>query len=39
MLVNGRYRVSSRLAGGQSMEQMLKVVDFLIEQERAARGS
>lgn len=33
IVVNGKYRVSARLAGGQA--EMLKVVDFLIEKERA----
>jgi len=32
MNVNGRYRVSARMAGSQA--EMLKVVDFLIEKER-----
>ena len=34
MVVNGKYRISARMAGGQS--QMLKVADFLIKQERAS---
>lgn len=34
LLVNGKYRVSAGLAGGQ--EQMLQVVDYLIAQERGA---
>lgn len=34
LVVNGKYRVSSRLAGGH--EEMLKVVDFLVAKERAA---
>jgi len=34
MMVNGKYRVSTRKAGNQL--NMLKVVDFLIEKERAA---
>src|SRR5690606_23361414 len=34
MVVNGKYRISSRLTGGQA--EMLKVAEFLIEQERAA---
>ena len=34
MVVNGRYRVSARTAGGQ--KEMLDVVNFLIEQERKA---
>ncbi len=33
IVVNGKYRISARLAGGQA--QMLKVVDFLVEKERA----
>jgi thiol:disulfide interchange protein DsbA len=37
LMVNGKYHVSGRKAGGQA--GMLKVVDFLIEQERAAKGS
>jgi thiol:disulfide interchange protein DsbA len=37
LMVNGKYHVSGRQAGGQA--EMLKVVDFLIEQERAAKGS
>lgn len=36
IIVNGKYRVSGRLAG--SPEGMLKVVDFLIAKERAAKG-
>ena len=32
MVVNGRYRISARMAGSQ--QEMLQVVDFLIEQER-----
>jgi len=35
MVVNGKYRIDTRSAG--SFERMLKVVDFLIEQERAAK--
>jgi len=34
MVVNGKYRVSSRMAGG--FDGMLKVADFLIAKERAA---
>jgi thiol:disulfide interchange protein DsbA len=34
MVVNGKYRVSSSAAGGQA--QMLKVVDFLVNKERAS---
>ncbi|MDC0662259.1 thiol:disulfide interchange protein DsbA/DsbL [Marinobacter sp. SS21] len=33
MLVNGKYKVSGSTAGGH--EQMIQVVDYLIEQERA----
>jgi thiol:disulfide interchange protein DsbA len=35
MIVNGKFRVSARLAG--SPESMLKVVDFLIAKERAGK--
>lgn len=35
MVVNGKYRVSARQSGGQA--EMLKVVDFLVEKERAAK--
>ncbi len=34
-MVNGKYRVSSRTAGGQA--NMLKVAQYLIEKERAAK--
>ena len=37
LMVNGKYQVSGRKAGGQA--GMLKVVDYLIEKERAAKGS
>jgi thiol:disulfide interchange protein DsbA len=37
MVVDGKYRVSARTAGGQA--EMLKVIDFLVAQERAARAS
>lgn len=37
MMVNGKYRISTRKAGSQ--ENMLKIADFLIEQERAALAS
>jgi thiol:disulfide interchange protein DsbA len=37
MIVNGKFRVSARLAG--SPEAALKVVDFLVEKERAARSA
>lgn len=36
MVVNGKYRISARQSGGQA--EMLKVVDFLVEQERAAKA-
>jgi thiol:disulfide interchange protein DsbA len=36
MVVDGRYRVSTREAGGHV--QMLKIVDFLVEKVRAERG-
>ncbi len=36
MVVNGKYRVSAKSAGGQ--DEMLKVVDFLIAKERAAKS-
>lgn len=36
LIVNGKYRVTARLAG--SPENMLKVVDFLIARERAAKA-
>lgn len=37
MMVNGKYHISTRKAGSQA--GMLKVADFLIEKERAAKGS
>jgi thiol:disulfide interchange protein DsbA len=36
LMVNGKYHVGARKAGGQA--QMLKVAEFLIEKERAARA-
>jgi len=33
VIVNGKYRVTASLAGGQ--DKMLKVVDFLVDKERA----
>jgi protein dithiol oxidoreductase (disulfide-forming) len=36
LVVNGQYRVSSRLAGGH--EEMLKVADFLINKVREERA-
>lgn len=35
VIVNGKYRISASMAGGQA--EMLKVADFLIAQERAAK--
>jgi thiol:disulfide interchange protein DsbA len=37
VIVNGKYRVSTRQAGG--FEGMLSVTDFLIEKERRAAGN
>lgn len=37
MVVDGKYRVSSRMAGGHA--EMLKVVDFLVAKVRAERGT
>ena len=37
MMVNGKYRISSRM--GTSLSGMLEVAKFLIEKERAAKGS
>lgn len=34
VIVNGKYRVSANLAGSQ--ENMLKVIDFLVQKEKAA---
>ena len=34
MVVNGKYRVTAQSAGGH--QQMLEVVNYLVEQERAA---
>ncbi|MDO6513959.1 MULTISPECIES: thiol:disulfide interchange protein DsbA/DsbL [unclassified Neptuniibacter] len=34
MIVNGKYRISAQMAGGQ--QEMLKVVNFLVEKERSA---
>ncbi len=36
LMVNGKYYVSGRKAGGQA--EMLKVVDFLVAKERAAKN-
>ena len=35
MIVNGRYRIDASQAGGQS--EMLEIVDFLVQKERAKR--
>lgn len=35
MVVNGKYTISARMAGGQA--EMLKVVDYLVAKERAAK--
>lgn len=35
IVVNGKYRISSRLTGGHA--EMLRVADFLVEKERAER--
>ena len=37
MMINGKYLITSRKAGGNA--GMLKVADFLIDKERAAKGS
>lgn len=37
LVVNGKYLTSAKMAGGN--KEMLKVVDFLVEQERAASAS
>ena len=37
LMVNGKYHISASKAGGQA--EMLKVADFLIAKERAAKGS
>jgi protein dithiol oxidoreductase (disulfide-forming) len=37
MMVNGKYRISTRKAGSQA--NMLKIASYLIEKERAAAGS
>jgi thiol:disulfide interchange protein DsbA len=37
LIVNGKYRVEGSMAGGNA--EMLKVVNFLINKERAARSS
>ncbi len=36
IVVNGKYRVTTRMAGGQA--EMLKIVDYLVELERAAKS-
>ena len=37
IIVNGKYRVEAQMAGGNA--EMLKVVNFLIDKERAARST
>jgi len=37
LMVNGKYHISTRKAGSQA--NMLKIADYLIEKERAAKGS
>ncbi|MEH6593253.1 MAG: thiol:disulfide interchange protein DsbA/DsbL, partial [Halioglobus sp.] len=37
MMVNGKYRISTRKAGSQA--KMLEIASFLIEKERATAGS
>jgi thiol:disulfide interchange protein DsbA len=37
LMVNGKYHISTRQAGSQA--GMLKVADYLIAKERAAKGS
>jgi len=37
MMVAGKYRISTRKAGGQA--QMLELASYLIEKEREARAS
>jgi thiol:disulfide interchange protein DsbA len=37
MMVNGKYRITTRKAGNQA--KMLEIATFLIEKERAAMGS
>ncbi|MDG1944440.1 MAG: thiol:disulfide interchange protein DsbA/DsbL [Halioglobus sp.] len=37
LMVDGKYLITGRMAGGQA--DMLKVADFLVEKERAAKGS
>ncbi len=37
MMVNGKYRISTRKAGSQA--NMLKLADYLIEKERATVAS
>lgn len=37
LMVNGKYMISPRKAGGTA--NMLKIADYLIEKERAAKGS
>ena len=37
MMVNGKYRISTRKAGSQA--NMLKIADYLIEKERSASAT
>ena len=37
LMVNGKYRIDTRKAGSQA--NMLKIADYLVAKERAARGS
>jgi thiol:disulfide interchange protein DsbA len=37
IMVNGKYRISTRM--GVTQGEMLEVASFLIEKERAAKGS
>jgi len=39
MMVNGKYRISTRLEAVKGQSDMLKVATYLIEKERAAKGS
>ncbi len=39
MMVNGKYRISTRLEAVKGQSDMLKVASFLIQKERAAKGS
>ena len=39
MMVNGKYRISTRLEAVKGQSDMLKIATYLIEKERAAAGS